>query len=149
MPEFEAELEKMDRLAEKGVQVETADWETRSVIYYMGRNVRHVEDGSFSSTNQPMSELIQRISQVTEEVRQGTHTSNRKKDVLTQALGTKEHPSRTRGTGVVSWKLAFSQEYNTYRSRSRGRAEQEAEYLRRLKEIEDIMEARIEATVEA
>ena len=30
-----------------------------------------------------------------EEVRQGTRTSNREKDVLTQALGTKEHPSRT------------------------------------------------------
>ena len=58
MPEFEAELEKMDRLAEEGVRVEIAHWEPRSVIYYMGRNVRHAKDGSFSSTNQPMSELI-------------------------------------------------------------------------------------------
>ena len=62
MLEFEAELEKMDRLAEKGVEVETADWEPRSVLYCMGRNVQHTEDGSFSSSNQPMSELIQRIS---------------------------------------------------------------------------------------
>ena len=62
MLEFEAELEKMDRLAKEGVQVETADWKLRSVVYYMGRNVHHAEDGSFSSTNQPMSELIQRIS---------------------------------------------------------------------------------------
>ena len=82
-------------------------------------------------------------------MRQGTHTSNREKDVLTQALETKKHPGRTRGTGVVPWKLAFPQESNTYRSRSRGRAEHEAEYLRRLKEMEDRMEARIEATVEA
>ena len=96
----------------------------------MGRNVRHAEDGSFSSTNQPMSELIQRISQVTEEVRQGTRTSNREKDVLTQALGTKEHPGHTRGTGVVPWKLAFPEESHTYQSRSRGREEQEAECLR-------------------
>ena len=51
MPEFEAELEKMDRLAEEGVSVETADWEPRSVLYYMGSNVRHAEDRSFSSTN--------------------------------------------------------------------------------------------------
>ena len=78
-----------------------------------------------------MSELIQRISQVTEEARQGTRSSNREKDVLTQALRTKEHPGRTRGTSVVPWKLAFPEESNTYRSRSRGRAEQEAEYLRR------------------
>ena len=115
----------------------------------MGRNVRHVEDGSFSSSNQPMSELIQRISQVTEEVRQGTRTSNREKDVLTQALGIKEHPGRTRGTSVVPWKLAFPKESNTYRSRSRGRAEHEVEYLRGLKEMEDRMEAWIEATIEA
>ena len=120
-----------------------------SVLYCMGRNVRHTEDGSFSSSNQPMSEFIQTISQVTEEVRQGTHTSNREKDVLTQALGTKEHPGRTRGIGIVPWKLAFSQESNTYRSRSRGRADQEAEYLRRLKEMEERMAAWIEATVEA
>ena len=123
MLEFEAELQKMDHLAEEGVQVETTDWELRSIIYCMGRNVRHTEDGSFSSTNQPMSELIQRISQVTEEVRQGTRTSNREKDVLTQALRTKEYPSRTRGIGVVPWKLAFPQESNTYWSRSRGRAD--------------------------
>ena len=96
-----------------------------------------------------MSELIQRISQVTREMRQGTRTSNMAKDVLTQALGTKEHPGRTRGTGVVPWKLAFPEESHTYRSHSRGREEHEAEYLRRLKEMEDRMEARIEATVEA
>ena len=69
MLEFEAELQKMDRLAEEGVQVETVDWEPRSILYCMGRNVRHTKDESFSSSNQPMSELIQRISQVTEEVR--------------------------------------------------------------------------------
>ena len=107
MQEFEAELQKMDRLAKEGVQVETADWEPISILYYIGRNVRHAEDRSFGSSNQSMSELIQRISQVTEEVRQGTRTSNREKDVLTQALGTKEHPGCTRGTSVVPWKLAF------------------------------------------
>ena len=101
MPELEAELQKMDRLAEEGIQVETADWEPRSVIYCMGRNVRHAEDRNFSSSNLPMSELIQRIPQVTEEVRQGTRTSNREKDVFTQALGTKEHPGCSRGTNVV------------------------------------------------
>ena len=58
MPEFEAKLEKMNRLAEEGIQVETAYWEPRSVLYCMGRNVRHAKDGSFSSTNPPMSELI-------------------------------------------------------------------------------------------
>jgi hypothetical protein len=57
MPEFAVELDKMDRLAEEGVQVETDHWEPRSVIYCMENNVRHSEDGSFSSTNPPMSSL--------------------------------------------------------------------------------------------
>ena len=144
IPEFEVELQNMDRLAEEGVEVVTANWEPRLVLYCMGRNVLHAEDGSFSSSNQPMSELIQRISQVTEEVRQGTRTSNREKDMLTQALRTKEHQ-----TGVVPWKLALAKESHTYRSRSRGRAEHEVECLRQLKEMEDRMDARIEATVEA
>jgi hypothetical protein len=111
------------------------------VIYRMGRNICHAEDGCFSSTNPPMSNLIQRISQVTEEVRQGTRTSNREKDVPTQALRNKEHPGHTRGAGVVPWKLAFPEESHTYQSCSRVRAEKEAEYLRRLKEMEDRMDA--------
>ena len=82
-------------------------------------------------------------------MRQGTRTSNREKDVLTQALRTKVHPGRTRGTGVVPWKLAFPEESHTYQSRSRGRVEHEAECLRRLKEMEDRMDARIEGSVEA
>ena len=56
--------------------------------------------------------------------------------MLTQALGTKEHPSNTRGTVVVPWKLAFPKESHTYWSRLRGRADQEVEYLRRLKGME-------------
>lgn len=142
---FQAELDKMEELAAKGKEVQTAEWEPRSLLYCMARGVRHAKDGSFSSENQPMSDLIQRISHVTEEVKQGSHTSNRENDVLTQALGNKEHPGHTRGTGVVPWKLAFPEESRTYRCRSRGRAEQEAEYLRRLKEMEDTMDARIEA----
>ena len=63
---FERELEEVEHL---GVEPKTANWEPRSILYCMGRNVRHAEDGSFSSSNQPMSELIQRISQVTKEVR--------------------------------------------------------------------------------
>ena len=84
-----------------------------------------------------MSSLVQRISEINDEVRKGTHNTNRENDVLTQALGNKEHPSRTRGAGLVPWKIAFEEESSTYRSRSRGRVAQEAEYMRVLKEMED------------
>jgi hypothetical protein len=95
-----------------------------------------------------MSNLIRRIFEVTNEVRQGTYTTDRENDVLTQALRNKEDPGRTRGAGLVPWKIAFEAESSTYQSRSRGRAKQEAEYLRQLKEIEDKFEKRIDVAVE-
>ena len=60
--------------------------------------------------------------------------------MLTQALENKEHPGCTRGASLVPWKIAFDEESFTNRSRSRGRAAQEAEYMRVLKEVEDKFE---------
>ena len=98
MDEFESELKEVECL---GVEPETANWEPRSIYFCMARGVHHGLDGSFSSTNLAMSSPIQMISKVNDEVRKGTHTTNRKNDALTQALENKEHPSRTRGVGLV------------------------------------------------
>ena len=135
----------MERL---GIELETANWEPRSIYFCMLRGVHHDTDGSFSSTNPSLSSLVHRISKVNDKVRQGTRTSNRDNDMLTQALRNKEHPGHTRGVGLVPWKLAFEEESSTYRSRSRGRAAQEAETLRRLQEIEDRFERWIDATIQ-
>jgi hypothetical protein len=89
-----------------------------------------------------------RISKINEEVMQGTCTSNRENDVLTQALGNKERPSRTRGAGLVSWKLAFEGDSTTYRNRSRGKAAKEAEFNRALKEMEANFQKRLEEMVQ-
>ena len=91
-----------------------------------------------------MSSLVQRISEVNDEVRKGTRSTNRENGVLTQALRNKEHLGHTRGVGLVPWKIAFEEESSTYRSRSRGRATQEAEYMRVLKEMEDKFEKQID-----
>ena len=79
MDEFQSELQ-LERL---GIVPKTANWEPRLVYYYMIRGVHHDTDGSFSATNPAMSNLIQWISEVTDEVRQGTHTSNRENGVVT------------------------------------------------------------------
>ena len=73
-------------------------------------------------------------------MRKGTRGTNRENDVLTQALENKEHPGSTKETGLVPWKIAFEEESSTYQSRSRGRAAQEAEYMRVIKEMEDKFE---------
>ena len=88
------------------------------------------------------------ISKVNDEVRKGTCSTNRENDVLTQALRNKEHPNRTRGAGLVPWKIAFEEESCTYWSCSRGRAAQEAEYMRVLKEMEDKFKKEIDERVQ-
>ena len=43
---------------------------------------------------------------------------DRENDILTKALGNKEHPGRTRGIGSkVPWKKGFQQDLNKYKSR--------------------------------
>ena len=50
--------------------------------------------------------------------------ADREKDILSTALGNKEHPGRTRGKWVnVSWRDGFAVDYCTYRSRKRSKAE--------------------------
>ena len=112
MDAFERELE-VERL---GVEPKTANWEPISIYFYMERGVHHGPDGNFSSKNQTMSSLVQRISEVNDEVRKGTRSTNRENDVLTQALRNKEHPGRTRGAGLIPWKIAFEKESSTYES---------------------------------
>ena len=111
MDAFERDLEEVERI---GIEPETTNWEPRSIYFCMARGVHHGSDGSFSSTNPSMSSLNQMISKVKVEVRKGTHSTNRENDVLLQALQTKEHPSRTRGAGLVPWKIAFEEESSTY-----------------------------------
>ena len=97
MDAFERELEEVEHL---GIKPETAKWEPRLIYFCMASGIHHGLNGSFSSTNLAMSSLVQRISEVNDEVRKGTHNTNRGNDVLTQALGNK-HPGRTRGAGLV------------------------------------------------
>ena len=78
----------------------------------------------------------------------GTRNTNRENNVLTQALENKEHPGHNRGAGLVPWKIAFKEKSSIYRSRSRGRAAQEVEYMRVLKEMEDKFEKWIDERVQ-
>jgi hypothetical protein len=57
----------------------------------------------------------------------GAFTPDRENNELTQALGTKEHPSPTRGTGNVPWGVAFYEHLGTYRRCGRRNAQREAE----------------------
>jgi hypothetical protein len=96
----------------------------------MARKVHHGLDESFTSENPSMNSLIIKISKINKEMMQGTRSSNRENDLLTQALGNKKHGGRTRGAGLDPWKHIFEEDKGTSRSRSRGKAAREAERLR-------------------
>jgi hypothetical protein len=114
----------------------------------MARGAHHGLDGSLTSEKPSMSSLVTRISKINEGVMQGTRTSNRENDVLTQALGNKEHPGHTRGAGLVPWKLAFEGDSTTYRSCSRGKVAKEVELNQALKGMEANFEKQLEETVQ-
>jgi hypothetical protein len=77
--------------------------------------------------------VAQRLQDAIHAAAQGTFQLDREKDELTYALQNPEHPGRTRGKGVVSWKFGFKDYINSYRSRKR-RNNEEREHLRRLEE---------------
>lgn len=60
---------------------------------------------------------------LTTESSRGSFEEYREIDLLSQALGNKEHPGRTRGMGVyVPWRHGFPDYSETYRSRKRSKA---------------------------
>ena len=77
----------------------------------------------------------------------------REDDILTKALGTKEHPGRTRGIGSdVPWKHGLPQYRSQYRKRKVSKEERDARLKAELKveviqELEASMNARVEERV--
>lgn len=83
----------------------------------------------------------------------GVFVPNREKDELTYALETPEHPGRTRGKGLISWRHGFPEDAPTYISHQR-RKDEEAERIRRLEEAvlqsqerEQSLEARMQEEI--
>lgn len=64
----------------------------------------------------------------------GSFQGTRENDMLSVALGNKEHPGRTRGLGLyVPWKHGFQDESGMYRRRKRNKAERDAQLREELK----------------
>nr|ABA99078.1 transposon protein, putative, CACTA, En/Spm sub-class [Oryza sativa Japonica Group] len=66
------------------------------------------------------------VARILEASSQGTFRPDRDRDELTLALQTPKHPGRTRGKGVIPWKIGFKEDIHTYRSRMRSKRDTEA-----------------------
>nr|CAE03746.1 OSJNBa0019D11.13 [Oryza sativa Japonica Group] len=93
-----------------------------------GRIDRSSVDGSLVFSNQ-IREAARRLTDAVEASSQGTFRPDREKDELSLALQTPEHPGRTRGKGVIPWKIGFKEDIHTYRSRMRSKRDTEAKIV--------------------
>ena len=123
MPKWE-EMEAS--LIERGIEPATANWPERSKFwYYAHGGTLNPADGSLVFGYQ-IQEAARRLTDAVEASSQGTFRPDRDWDELTLALQTPEHPGRTRGKGVIPWKIGFKEDIHTYRSRMRSKRDTEA-----------------------
>lgn len=123
MPKWE-EMEAS--LIERGIEPATANWPERSKFwYYAHGGTLNPVDGSLVFSDQ-IREAARRLTDAVEASSQGTFRPDREKDELSLALQTPEHPGRTRGKGVIPWKIGFKEDIHTYRSRMRSKRDTEA-----------------------
>nr|AAV85741.1 hypothetical protein [Oryza sativa Japonica Group]ABA92825.2 transposon protein, putative, CACTA, En/Spm sub-class [Oryza sativa Japonica Group] len=113
-------------LIEMGIEPATANWPERSKFwYYAHGGTLNPADGSLVFGYQ-IQEAARRLTDAVEASSQGTFRPDRDRDELTLALQTPEHPGRTRGKGVIPWKIGFKEDIHTYRSRMRSKRDTEA-----------------------
>src|SRR5438128_6205313 len=95
------------------------------------------------SFNKPETqEVVKKIAEIQAQVTQGSFVTDRENDILTKALGNKEHPGQTRGIGSkVPWKKGFPQDL--YKYKSRRNSEQ-----RRMEEFQEGVKAAFEQMYE-
>jgi hypothetical protein len=62
--------------------------------YLLARKMTYNDDSSLSFPNDAVWELAGRIQTLQAQVANGTFVPNREDDILSQAVGTKEHPGR-------------------------------------------------------
>nr|ABA95125.1 transposon protein, putative, CACTA, En/Spm sub-class [Oryza sativa Japonica Group] len=123
MPKWE-EMEAS--LIERGIEPATVNWPERSKFwYYAHGGTLNPADGSLVFGYQ-IQEAARRLTDAVEASSQGTFRPDRDRDELTLALQTPEHPGRTRGKGVIPWKIGFKEDIHTYRSRMRSKRDTEA-----------------------
>ncbi|KAJ1288846.1 hypothetical protein BS78_02G119100 [Paspalum vaginatum] len=90
------------------------------------------EDGSLVYKDDKAKEVTEKLVEAVEKSARGEFIPDREKDKLTLVLQNPEHPGRTRGYGNMPWKHTFAADAETYRSRHRSKAIQEAARVRNL-----------------
>ena len=94
-----------------------------------------------------MQEVSRDLVVAIDETQQGTFQPQRENDELTRALKNPEHPGRTRGIGVVPWKVSWTGD-SSYKTHRKSKAEQKKK-LRALQEEMNMKVASLESQMDA
>ena len=142
IPEWDRREEELVR---RDVVPETNYMSQRSRNYVLARGAAISDDGSLTFRNEVAQEVTQKINEAHAQSSQGSFQARRENDELTLALGNKEHGGRTRGVGLVPWKLSYPDDRDMYRKRkrtSRNGDEVRAQMEQMRRDIHDEMEQR-------
>ena len=96
IPKWEKELE--DAII-AGKQIPYANLDDRSKNWMLGRRSTSSSCAKLSFNKPETVEVVKKLAQFHVQATQGSFVPDRENDVLTKALGTKEHPGRTQGFG--------------------------------------------------
>ncbi|KAJ1269819.1 hypothetical protein BS78_06G007200 [Paspalum vaginatum] len=123
----EEKWEKMEAdLVQKGITPATHNWSYRLKRWYYAHQGTLAEDGSLIYKDEKAKELTEKVMEVVEKTARGDFIPNRENDELSFILGNPEHPGRIRGFGNKTWKDGFVADAESYKSRHRSKAIQEA-----------------------
>jgi hypothetical protein len=103
----------------------TIDWtEPARTYYYPHGGMINLEDGTLVPGDQ-IREIAVRLVELIRMTAEGTFVLDRERDELSAAIGTKEHGGHCQGKGAVSWKIAWREQIDSYKSHKRSKDQQE------------------------
>lgn len=122
-------FEKMESdLLAKGIEPMTLRWTKLAKWYFYAHGGKINPDDGALITSEYLQEAVNKLETALKAKAEGNFMPNREKDELTYALGNPEHTGRVRGMGIIPWKHGFSEDLETYRSRSRSKTAQEEQF---------------------
>src|SRR5438876_5730743 len=127
IPKWEKELEDAIIV---GKQIPYANLDDRSKNWMLGRRSTSSSCAKLSFNKPETIEVVNKLAEIHAQATQGSFVPDRENDILTKALGTKEHPGRTRGFGSkVPWKTGFPNDLYKYKSRRDAKQRRREEFV--------------------
>src|SRR5438045_2433353 len=121
-----------------GKEVPYANLDERSKNWTLARRTTSSSGGEISFNKPETQQVVQKITEIQVQVTQGSFVPDRENDILTQALGNKEHSGRTRGIGSkVPWKKGFPQDLYRYKFRRNAEQKRLEEYKAAFEQMYD------------